>query len=260
MSLQENLEEEVYCLKYELDAMAGSLIHQKGERWIKGFFSPISEKQHEERYELACEFAKDKDVLDMACGTGYGTHLLATKGGAKTVVGVDLDKNAIRYANFRNGNEKIIFAKDDATTLQWAYKFDLIVSFETIEHIPSYTDLIFNLAKLLKENGKIIISTPITRKTTTTIPHNPFHVIEWGFFDFHKLIKTHFDIDAIYLQDIKTTGFQKIADKIKRGIKKLVTKKKINKRKAIEEYKNQYNMNKCKDGFQTLILSKKAGT
>jgi 2-polyprenyl-3-methyl-5-hydroxy-6-metoxy-1,4-benzoquinol methylase len=109
--------------------------------------------------------------LDIACGCGYGTFLMAEKG-AESVIGVDLSEDAIRYGNHRYARQNLKRFVADATTFKHDYLFDVIVSFETIEHIPDYSGFIENLYHNLSDNGTLLISTPIT-KTTTTSPKIP---------------------------------------------------------------------------------------
>lgn len=256
------LEEEVFCLKYELNTFAEGVLHTSGERWVKGFLLHTTEKQHQDRYEFACNYVKDKNVLDIACGSGFGSYLIATKGDAKYIVGVDLDQNALRYAEHRYGHDRIYHICADATKFTSEKQFDVIVSFETIEHIPNYSDFIENLNGLLNHNGTLIISTPINRKTTTEL-RNPYHVIEWSFDDFHNLWKAKFQIEAIYLQNAAFVRNHIPLVRIKNYVKSVVlNEKNRNPKKTIfgkawEKFEHQYNMENCIGGFQTLVLRKK---
>lgn len=260
--MENSWEEEIFCLKYELNTFAEAVLHNSGERWVKGFLPIRTEKEHLDRYDFACNLAANKEILDMACGSGFGSHLMMTKGKAKSITGVDLDDSALRYANHRFKNEKITNIKSDATNFKSDKKFDLIVSFETIEHIPNYTDFINNLYTLLDDNGKIIISTPINKKTTTELK-NPYHVIEWSFEDFQNLWKDKFIIESVYLQKVAIPMEYMLLIKMKNWIKSFLLKEKHWKKTRIilgkdwEKFENQYDMSKCVGGFQTLILHKK---
>jgi len=262
MKTNNHLEEEVFCLKYELNTFAEGALHTSGERWVKGFLHHTTEKQHQDRYEFVCDYVKDKNVLDIACGSGYGSYLMATKGGAKTIVGVDLDADALRYAKHRYNHEKIQHICEDATKFTYDKKFDVIVSFETIEHIPNYTDFIENLGKLLTDNGTLIISTPINRRTTTEL-RNPYHVIEWSFRDFQDLWENQFHIEGIYLQNTALIRNHIPIVRMKNFVKSIMLNEKGSNAKrtvfgkAWEKFDNQYDMNACVGGFQTLVLHKK---
>lgn len=108
-----------------------------GERCILGESGKVLEAEHLNRYKFASEYIQDKKVLDIGCGTGYGTALLALK--AKKIVGVDIDisKEAINYAKNNYSKKNIEFYVGNATNLNFLKdeEFDAIVSFETIEHM-----------------------------------------------------------------------------------------------------------------------------
>jgi cyclopropane fatty-acyl-phospholipid synthase-like methyltransferase len=253
-----NLEEELFCKDYELKTLADLFFYKKAERWVKGFMNYKTEVEHLIRYKFILDFVKNKKVLDIACGCGYGSYIIVKDGNAEKVVGVDLDKDAIRYGNYRYTDDRISRYVNDATTFKSNDLFDVIVSFETIEHIPDYRLLIQNFHENLVNNGILFISTPINYITTTELS-NPYHVIEWNFNDFHLLFNETFEIQDIYLQNIninKKTIFDKYFY-IKKILKKL---KLINKDiigEKFEKYENQYDMTSCVGGYQTLVLKKK---
>ncbi len=114
---------------------------------------------HLSRYEFALEYCEDKDVLDAACGTGYGSSLLGEL--AKSVHGIDLDSDAIEYARVKYGAEKIQFEKSlvENTAFE-AGSFDVVVSFETVEHTLCPSAHAMEIARLLKDDGMAIISVP----------------------------------------------------------------------------------------------------
>lgn len=262
MNTKNQLEEEIFCLKYELNTFAEGVLHTSGERWVKGFLLHTTEKQHQDRYDFVCNYVNNKNVLDIACGSGFGSYLMATKGNAKSIVSVDLDPDALRYAAHRHNHDNISHICEDATKFNSEKKFDVIVSFETIEHIPNYSDFVKNLNNLLIENGTLVISTPINKKTTTEL-RNPYHVIEWSFEDFHNLFKDKFKIEAIYLQNAAFTKNHIPLVRAKNFVKSIaLNDKNTNPKKTIygkawEKFDNQYDMTNCVGGFQTLVLHKK---
>jgi len=95
--------------------------------------------EHLSRYWLVRDFCKGKRVLDLACGEGYGSWLLK-KWGAETVIGIDISEEAISNSNQNFGGDGIFFKSGDGCdldrTLNANDKFDLIVCFETMEHVP----------------------------------------------------------------------------------------------------------------------------
>lgn len=269
MEIKNNLEEEIFCLKYELAALSASVFQNKAERWINGFIGVVTEKEHLDRYLFAKNLVEGKRVLDMACGSGLGSFLLATKGNAKEVIGVDLDADSIRYGKYRYPATNVSRIAADATTFKDDGLFDVIISFETIEHISNFEDFLENVSSNLKKDGTLIISTPTNEKTTDKVP-NPYHVIEWSFKDFHQLIKKHnFNIQEIYVQNLilkndiekKNVG---LLDKIKfklrpdleRQFYKKIEKQSISYGKDFEKFENQYNIDTIINGYQILIAKK----
>src|SRR5262252_5618642 len=91
--------------------------------------------EHWHRYQFASAVASGRRVLDAACGEGYGSALLART--AQSVVGLDIDAAAVQHARARYGKQSNLrFEQGDAIALPaFASPFDLIVSFETLEHV-----------------------------------------------------------------------------------------------------------------------------
>src|SRR4051794_18541232 len=91
--------------------------------------------EHRSRYRFALPRARDAHILDIACGTGFGVAMLA-EAGARSVVGVDLAPDALREAERDYSGRGRYFLLADGTRLPCAdASFDLITSFETLEHI-----------------------------------------------------------------------------------------------------------------------------
>ncbi|MFH1444664.1 MAG: class I SAM-dependent methyltransferase [Candidatus Peregrinibacteria bacterium] len=155
-----------------------------GERAIEGQSSTRTMADHLERYRFAQQFVEGKDVLDIACGSGYGTALLA-EGGARSVVGMDLSSAAIAHAEKNHASRQISFRQGDLQTLHLPTTFDVIVSFETIEHVQEYMQALHALFEALRPHGTLIFSTPNRRITSPHLrsihgkPNNPFHVREF---------------------------------------------------------------------------------
>jgi len=160
-------------------------------------------QQHIGRYVFASNFIKNKIVLDVACGTAYGTAYLLRKG-ARKVVGVDVSINAINYAKNHYKSEKLIFVCADATNLPFPNNsFDAVVSFETIEHIKEYEKFLLECKRVLKEDALFICSTPNKRVSSpyTKIPSNPFHVREFYAKEFLCLLSKYFANISLYGQN-----------------------------------------------------------
>jgi 2-polyprenyl-3-methyl-5-hydroxy-6-metoxy-1,4-benzoquinol methylase len=200
MSDKLDLAEEVFCLKFELNTLSSVLIKHETERWLPGFMYEAIEKDHIDRYLWAGGYVPGKHVLDIACGTGKGSHILATKGDAAGVMACDLNPEAVRYAMHRNADSRVRYGVQDALKLPWKDEFDVIVSFETIEHVPDVNLFLTRIADALKRGGIFLVSTPVSGVDLDKRPDNPFHVQEWGFGAFRKVLADYFVIDDIYIQ------------------------------------------------------------
>ncbi|WP_430406167.1 class I SAM-dependent methyltransferase [Fluviicola sp.] len=246
--------EENFCLKFELDSLADHMLFGKHERWVHGFMNKYGDELHVKRYEFAKNHISGKRVLDIAGGSGYGTYYLAENGNPLEIHSVDLSEDSVRYAKHRYPNEKITRFVDNAETYENKDYYDVVVSFETIEHLPGYEEFLKRIVASLKPGGKLIISTPVT-SITSKDNINQFHVIEWSFDDFHTLIKKHFKIDEVYTQNIFMES--DIADTFIKKIRFKLNPKKFHYFDAdLKPFKNDINLKKINSGFQLLVCTK----
>lgn len=143
---------------------------------------------HLARYRFAAEHARPGRLLDIACGVGYGTRLLAdARPELREVVGVDLDAEAVAYARERYAGDRVRFAQGDATHWQEAEGFDTVVSLETVEHVEDPAALIAHLASLLRPGGVLVASVP----TTPSVDVNPHHRHDFTESSFRALFAPH---------------------------------------------------------------------
>jgi ubiquinone/menaquinone biosynthesis C-methylase UbiE len=148
-------------------------------------------------------FVKGKTVLDIACGTGYGSDYLLKKG-AKKVVGGDISKEAIEYAKIHYGRNSLFFIRLDVCALPFQSKcFDVVVSFETIEHLKTPEIFLSECRRVLKKGGLFICSTPNKQVTSpfSIEPVNPFHSHEFYAEEFCGLVKSEFSEVMLYGQN-----------------------------------------------------------
>ncbi|MGA1839391.1 MAG: glycosyltransferase [bacterium] len=148
--------------------------------------------EHLYRYIFAKEFIKDKVVLDVACGTGYGTEFL-NENKAKIVVGADICFETITYA--KNFFFNPLYLQTDAVQLPFRDNvFDVVVSFETIEHLIEYENFLKEIKRILKKSGIFIVSTPnkSNYQAIGSDGKNPFHFKEFYLDEFNSLLKKYF--------------------------------------------------------------------
>lgn len=170
------------------------------ERVIPGITANFQFKESLARYEFAASCLKDGiKVLDLGCGTGYGSDLLSRK---FEVVAVDKDKEAISFAkkHYPNGARFLVC---DVTNLPFENeKFDAVCAFEVIEHIKDVDRMLLEVKRVLKEEGKFILSTP--RKSKTNYVRSPYHVREYDELELTDLLTKHFKKVEI-LGQVKST-------------------------------------------------------
>ncbi|MES2376115.1 MAG: class I SAM-dependent methyltransferase [Bacteroidota bacterium] len=111
------------------------------------------------RYHLAKKYAKNKDVLEIACGSGTGLGYIGEV--ATSVVGGDIDESLVNIATANySGDNKIHIQQLDAQHLPFAdNSFDLVILFEALYYIPDVAQFISESRRVLRPNGKIIIAT-----------------------------------------------------------------------------------------------------
>lgn len=159
--------------------------------------------EHWHRYVFARAFAHGKHVLDAACGEGYGSALLA--GTAASVVGIDIAENAVAHARTRYADRaNLRFERGDCTALVAAdASFDLIVSFETLEHVAAQAALIAGFARTLRPDGLLIVSSPDKRGYSDVSGfRNEFHVRELYRDELLALLTPHFPFVHLYGQKL----------------------------------------------------------
>ena len=176
-----------------------------GERFLPDLKYPEISYEHWHRYLYATQFAKDKTILDIACGEGYGSNLLAQY--AKQVVGVDIDPNTIRSASGKYIRRNIEFKVGslDSFPLHESAFFDSVVSFESIEHITEEQQEAFLLEvkQVLKPEGILLISTP-NKLAYSDVPayRNEFHVKEFYVREFRSFLEKQFKHVKLLGQEI----------------------------------------------------------
>lgn len=153
---------------------------------------------HLKKYEFALPYCKDRIVLDAGCGTGYGSMHL--KAAAKLLLSGDIDPVALSYAKNHYPDLVGSIIRLDAHEMPFRNRsVDIVCSFENIEHLKSPECFLAESRRILKPDGILIVSTPASRKTTST-PRNPHHTIEWSPKDFEMILQRHFAVVEIYGQ------------------------------------------------------------
>ncbi len=169
-------------------------------------FTPECEREmayeHWHRYAFAAELVADKVVLDAACGEGYGSHLLSAR--AHQVTGIDIDAEVVEHARSRYKSKRLSFEQASCLALPLADdSIDVVVSFETLEHLAAHDELMTEFQRVLKPDGFLLISSP-DRKTYSdeTGYDNPFHVRELYRDELEQLLERHFPAVRLMAQKL----------------------------------------------------------
>lgn len=152
---------------------------------------------HMARYQFALPFVRGKRVLDAGTGIGYGAALMSVEGCAKYVMGVDISTQAINQARKLFGTLKIDYRVHDCHRLsELGGPYDVITSFENIEHLKDPEVFLGAAAGLLSDDGCLLISTPDRSFSPPFVsgrPTNPYHVTEWYADEFEAILHRHFE-------------------------------------------------------------------
>ncbi len=174
-----------------------TVLKDTGERMVPDFHKgKLLYAEHLIRYACARDLVRGKVVLDIASGSGYGSALLAET--AAQVHGMDASAEAVAYANEQFGAPNIEFAVADAVNIPLPdHSIDVVITFETIEHIDDYAKFVSEIRRILKPGGLAIISTP---NDLEFAEGNHFHRHEFEKDELLDLIGQHFPVVEEYYQ------------------------------------------------------------
>ena len=197
----------LYSLEYPSSV---ALICQKqpwrytGERMVPEASDPQTFWEHVYRYRFAADYVRGKRVLDIACGEGYGTASLV-KSGAAGVIGVDVSPEACEHARRKYGIDTRV---GDAQSIPVAdAAVDVVVSFETIEHVKDPAKFLAECRRVLAPGGTFVISTPNRDVYSAEGHHNPFHCAEMNRAEFLAAMAVDFTSVKLYSQHVQTAPY-----------------------------------------------------
>jgi len=144
----------------------------------------------QERYSFCLPFVQGKRVLDVPCGNGWGTAMLA---GAASLTGIDSDAEAIRYAGAHFPGIDFLDGRMEALPLA-SSGFDVVVCLEGLEHLYLSDAALFlaEARRVLRPNGRIIVTVPLLREGGRH-SGNPYHCYEFTQAGLRNLMEQHFE-------------------------------------------------------------------
>jgi ubiquinone/menaquinone biosynthesis C-methylase UbiE len=131
-------------------------------------------------------------VLDIACGSGFGSDYLAQLG--NMVVGGDLSEETIADCNCKFNRSNLEFKVIDGTKIPYPDDtFDIVISFETIEHTKDYQKMLSEFKRVVKKDGLIMLSTPnFLINSPSGVVTNKFHTQEWVYDELLEILNNTF--------------------------------------------------------------------
>jgi len=164
----------------------------------QGDFSGV---HHLIRYEWAELVLSDVDglqnVLDIACGSGYGTYKIAKKYPNLSLVGADYDMNAVNDASIKYQLSNLKYVVGDVTAWKETIgdiMLDCIISFDTIEHVKHREIMMENIVKYLNPNGILLLSTPCGNSNNVLSPEWEHHKIEYSSASLYDFMSRYFKV------------------------------------------------------------------
>ena len=182
-----------------------------GERYIPALMGGQIEAEHMQRYRSVLRLIEGKKVLDAACGAGYGSALMSSV--AKEVTGIDISADAVAYDNERYSHiTNLKYIEASIADLPFEdNSFDVIISFETIEHVDEELQIKFlkEIKRCLATDGVLVMSSPDKRTYSDLINfNNEYHVKEFYFDEFKKFLSEVFNNVEFYYQGMHQTKME----------------------------------------------------
>jgi SAM-dependent methyltransferase len=147
---------------------------------------------HESIYAFAARFAAGRDVLDAACGTGYGSAMLAAAGAA-SVLGIDREGRRVAYAASHHAAPNLRFERRDCRDLDGLGPFGLVVSSNTLEHLDDPEPFVAAAHRLLSPGGFLLVAVPPILSSADLAAHgaNAFHASNLSVREWARLLARH---------------------------------------------------------------------
>lgn len=162
------------------------------------------------RYYWAVEVLRQSEkiihVLDLGCGSGYGSFILANSLPNAWVKGIDYDSKAIKNAEEKYKLDNLSYNQGDILKIKQVNKFDYIIFFDTLEHLSHREIALEKIINMLKPDGELFISTPCGHEEDIFYPPWPAHQIEYSYKSLYKFLRRYFKV----VIGAEQPGFEKL--------------------------------------------------
>lgn len=191
--------------------------------------------QQQKAYSFCQKYIKNKIVLEIGSGSGYGAYRLSKY--TKKVIALDKDATSIKKSKKRYGSKNLTFISSTIERYKTNQKFDVIILFQVIEHIQNVQSLFETILPLLKKKGLLILSTP--NASTQSYNENPYHFKEYNSNELTNLLNGYFNKTILYgiHGDSKVHKYEQLR---KKQVTTILNKDILNLRRFIPKIIKQY--------------------
>ena len=177
-----------------------------GERYLHSEIDDQISVEHKHRYQFASSFTSDKKILDLGCGSGYGSVYLNN---ASSYLGIDISSETIEECRSKFFGPNKSFKVDNAQDLELMdASFDVITCFEVLEHVTQPEKIISEVSRVLTSDGIFISSTPdIVNYNAVLFEPNSFHLKEMDRSQYQDLLNCGFRYSKIVGQYFSQCSF-----------------------------------------------------
>lgn len=154
-------------------------------------------RRHQVAYEFALPYATGRSVLEVGCGEGYGTALLASV--ARQILGVDYDAYTAVHAAATYPQAWFVRANLAALPVRSA-SIEVVATLQVIEHVWNHPQFVRECLRVLRPGGLLLVTTPnrLTFSPGLDEPVNPFHTKEFTAAELTELLAScGFQIDTV---------------------------------------------------------------
>jgi len=154
--------------------------------------------RHMAAYNFFKEYVKDKKVLEIGFGEGYGTYFLSEA--AREITGIDVSLSLVEHAKAKYVRDNLYFIRSGSAKLPFPdASFEVVVNSQVLEHVKDYMFLLRDIARVLKPGGLALIATPNRKMMIDGV--NPYHFKEFSAKELHHAL-------AKVFQDVSVWGLK----------------------------------------------------